>query len=131
MRIQVALDDIELDSTIRMISELELDSRDIVEIGTPLICWNGKDAFHAIRSQVKTNDICVDLKSLDFGTRQVIPFLDLGAKFVTVHACLEFSQLIDCISCCSRYDALLYLSFLGCDENSIRRVTRPVSGAKL
>ncbi len=85
MKLQVALDFLELDEAMAITAEIA-DYVDIVEIGTPLIIHSGLEAVRRAKRLFPEKTILADLKIADAGAEESQMALDAGADVVTVLA---------------------------------------------
>ncbi len=85
MKLQVALDFLELDEAMAITAEIA-DYIDIVEIGTPLIIHAGLEAVRRAKRMFPQKTILADLKIADAGAEESQMALDAGADVVTVLA---------------------------------------------
>ena len=92
MRLQVALDFLELDEAMAITAEIR-DYVDIVEIGTPLIIHAGLEAIRRARQMFPEKTILADLKIADAGAEESQMALDAGADVVTVLATASDSTI--------------------------------------
>jgi 3-hexulose-6-phosphate synthase len=83
MRLQVALDLIDIGSAIRLVKELD-GIADIIEIGTPFIIKDGIMAVTKIKNAYPELIILADLKIMDAGEHEAKIAFDAGADIVTV-----------------------------------------------
>ncbi|MBN2295997.1 MAG: orotidine 5'-phosphate decarboxylase [Pirellulales bacterium] len=85
MKLQVALDFLELDEAMAITAEI-VDYIDIVEIGTPLIIHSGLESVRRAKRTFPQKMILADLKISDAGAEESQMALDAGADVVTVLA---------------------------------------------
>jgi 3-hexulose-6-phosphate synthase len=83
MLLQLALDCLEEKHTLDIINKTQKHI-DIIEIGTPLIKYQGINMLRKIRKEFPKHKILVDLKTMDAGEYEATPFFAEGADFVTV-----------------------------------------------
>ena len=85
MKIQLALDLIELEDAKRLVAELG-DLIDIIEIGTPMIIRYGTEPVTEIRRVCSQKKVLADLKIMDAGAHEACIGFEAGADIVTVLA---------------------------------------------
>ena len=83
MKLQLALDTVDLAEARRIVDELQ-DLIDIVEIGTPCIFKEGVKAVREIKKAHPTLEVLADLKIMDAGDYEARLAYDAGADIVTV-----------------------------------------------
>lgn len=83
MKLQLALDFVEVDEALKIISEVA-DIIDIVELGTPFILREGIQAVHDLRRAFPSITLLADLKIMDAGEHEANLAFQAGADIVTV-----------------------------------------------
>ena len=83
MKLQLALDLLDLDGARRLLQEVG-DLVDIAEVGTPLILRDGMKAVTAIKQAEPGLEVLADLKIVDAGTHESRMGFEAGADIVTV-----------------------------------------------
>lgn len=83
MKLQVALDFIEISSAIKLVQELQ-GIADIIEIGTPFIIKDGIKAVTEIKKVSTDMLVLADLKIMDAGEHEARIAFEAGADIVTV-----------------------------------------------
>lgn len=81
--VQLALDSLDVDQTIRLATETA-PYIDIFEIGTPCIKHNGVSLVREMRRRFPDKLLLVDLKTMDAGEYEATPFYAAGADICTV-----------------------------------------------
>lgn len=81
--IQLALDSLDFDQTLNL-AEQAAPYIDIFEIGTPCIKYNGIALVKELRARFPDKLILVDLKTMDAGEYEAMPFYAAGADICTV-----------------------------------------------
>ena len=79
--IQLALDSLDFDQTISL-AEQAAPFVDIFEIGTPCIKHNGLNIVKELRTRFPEKLILVDLKTMDAGEYEAVPFYAAGADIL-------------------------------------------------
>ena len=82
-KLQLALDMLELDDARRVI-DLVRDSIDIIEVGTPLLKYQGIEAVRRLRADYPEKTLLADTKTMDTGHYEADFCFDAGADMVTV-----------------------------------------------
>ena len=129
MKLQVALDFLELDEAMAITAEIA-NYVDIVEIGTPLIIHSGLEAVRRAKCLFPQKTILADLKIADAGAEESQMALDAGADVVTVLAtasdntirsaakavhAVDKELLVDLIAAGDIYERASQLKELGAD----------------
>lgn len=83
MKLQLALDDIDLASAIQLLGGLS-GYIDIIEIGTPMVIEYGMEAVRTMRKHFPDREILCDAKIMDGGTIEANAAYRAGADYVTV-----------------------------------------------
>ncbi len=83
MKLQLALDQVDLGEALRVTAELE-SLIDIVEIGTPLIIREGVRAVAAVKERFPALTVLADVKIMDGGEIESRISFEAGADIVTV-----------------------------------------------
>lgn len=83
MKLQLALDLVDIDGAIEVVSEVA-EYIDIVEIGTPIVINEGLHAVKAIKEAFPSLTVLADLKIMDAGGYEVMKAVEAGADIVTV-----------------------------------------------
>ena len=94
MKLQLALDFLELDEAMAITAEIA-DYIDIVEIGTPLIIHSGLEAVRRAKRLFPQKTILADLKIADAGAEESQMALDAGADVVTVLATASDNTILN------------------------------------
>jgi 3-keto-L-gulonate-6-phosphate decarboxylase len=81
--IQLALDSLDFEQTMNL-AEKTAPFIDIFEIGTPCIKHNGVALVKALRAKFPDKLLLVDLKTMDAGEYEAVPFYAAGADICTV-----------------------------------------------
>lgn len=92
--IQVALDTLDFNDTINLARQVA-PYVDIVELGTPCIKYNGVGIVKRLKSVVATTNTMVlaDLKTMDAGYYESLPFYEAGADICTVLGAADFGTI--------------------------------------
>jgi len=103
MKLQLALDVINLKNAVTIVKELE-DIIDIVEIGTPLIKKEGLQAVSAIKETFPQFVIVADMKIMDAGALEAQLAFEAGADIVTVLAAAENETILAAVREARKHD---------------------------
>jgi len=83
MKFQLALDAFELDEAVKIAKDLG-DLIQVLEIGTPLVLKEGRNAIRELRKHFPSHDILADYKMMDAGDVEAHIAFEAGASIVTV-----------------------------------------------
>ncbi|ODS42144.1 MAG: bifunctional hexulose-6-phosphate synthase/ribonuclease regulator [Candidatus Altiarchaeales archaeon IMC4] len=86
MKLQVALDFVDLDRAVNVAKEAVAGGVDLIEAGTPLIKSAGLNSVRKLRAQFPDKKIVADMKITDVGRVEVEAAAKAGANIVTVLA---------------------------------------------
>ena len=81
--IQLAVDALDFNASVDLVAEVS-PYIDIIEIGTPCIKHNGINLVHKLREDHPDKLLLVDLKTMDAGEYEAMPFYEAGADICTV-----------------------------------------------
>jgi 3-hexulose-6-phosphate synthase len=97
MKLQLALDDIELNSALGLLGRLK-GAVDVIEIGTPLLMEYGMDAVRAVKARFPEKEILCDAKIVDGGALEANAAFRAGADSVTVLAVADDYTIMEVLS---------------------------------
>ncbi|MBQ6654940.1 MAG: orotidine 5'-phosphate decarboxylase [Erysipelotrichaceae bacterium] len=83
MKLQLALDTLSLEESIRLVNELG-SYVDIIEVGTPMIMEYGLEAVRRMKAAYPQKTVLADVKIMDAGRYEADKCFDAGADIVTV-----------------------------------------------
>ena len=83
MKLQLALDLVNIPEAIELVSEVEAYI-DVVEIGTPVVINEGLHAVKAMKDRFPNLQVLADLKIMDAGGYEVMKASEAGADIITV-----------------------------------------------
>jgi 3-hexulose-6-phosphate synthase len=81
--IQLAVDALDFDVSVELVAQVS-PYIDIIEIGTPCIKHNGINLVHKLKEDHPDKLLLVDLKTMDAGEYEAMPFYEAGADICTV-----------------------------------------------
>jgi len=113
VRLQVALDFLELDRALQVAEEAAAGGADILEAGTPLIKSVGLDSVRRLRARFPRLDIAADMKVMDAGRIEVEAAAKAGATRVHVLAAASDATLAECVEAGREYGARIVADLLG------------------
>lgn len=119
MKLQLALDEMTLDASIRFAEEL-IDLVDIIEIGTPLMLREGTHAVRALRRAFPETEILADTKIMDGGQFETEMMFDAGADYVTVLGVADPSTIEGTVKGAKAYRKQVVVDLLCLDRLPVR-----------
>ncbi|NLC96694.1 MAG: 3-hexulose-6-phosphate synthase [Erysipelotrichaceae bacterium] len=96
MKLQIALDDIDLESALEVVKQIE-DVVDIIEIGTPFMMLYGMKAVETFKTNFPQKLVLCDAKIMDAGKLESKLTFDYGADIVTVLGVTDDLTIIDVV----------------------------------
>ncbi len=116
VRLQVALDFVELDRALKVAREAVEGGADILEAGTPLIKSVGVEAVRRLRGEFPKLPIAADMKVMDAGRIEVEAAAKAGARIVHVLAAASDSTIAECVEAGREYGAQIVADLLGAQD---------------
>jgi len=113
VRLQVALDFVELPRAIQVAEAAVGAGADVVEAGTPLIKSEGLDAVRRLREAFADRTIVADLKTMDAGRIEAEAAAKAGADVVTVCAAATDATIRECVEAGRHYGCRVAVDLLG------------------
>ena len=113
VKLQVALDFIELPRALAVAKAAALGGADYIEAGTPLIKSEGLDAVRRLREMFPGKIIIADLKTMDAGRIETEAAAKAGASVVTVMAGASPSTIRECVEAGRHYGCQVAVDLLG------------------
>jgi 3-hexulose-6-phosphate synthase / 6-phospho-3-hexuloisomerase len=103
VKLQVALDFVELPRALAVAKAAVAGGADYLEAGTPLIKSEGLDAVRKLRELFPTHTIIADTKTLDAGRIEAEAAAKAGANVMTVSAAASESTIRECVEAGRHY----------------------------
>ena len=97
IKLQVALDFVELDRALKVAREAVAGGADYIEAGTPLIKSEGLDAVRRLREAFPHHTIIADMKTMDAGRIEAEAAAKAGANVMTVCGTASLSTIRECV----------------------------------
>jgi len=116
VRLQIALDFVELDRALKVAREAAEGGADILEAGTPLIKSVGVEAVRRLRAEFPGLPIAADMKVMDAGRVEVETAAKAGAKIVHVLAAASDPTIAECVEAGREYGAQIVADLLGAQD---------------
>jgi len=113
IRLQVALDFIEIERALQVAEEAASGGADILEAGTPLIKSVGLEAVRRLRASFPKIPIAADMKVMDAGRIEVESAAKAGAQIVHVLAAAPDATITECVTAGREYGAEIVADLLG------------------
>ncbi len=116
IRLQVALDFVELPRAMAVAELAVAGGADIIEAGTPLIKSEGLDAVRKLRDAFPAATIVADMKTMDVGRIEAESAAKAGANVMTVLAAAGESTIRECVEAGQHYGIEVAVDLLGVDD---------------
>ena len=102
MKLQLALDTLNLEESINLLSELHQDI-DIIEIGTPFIIESGVQPVTTMKAKFPNAIILADTKIMDAGGLEASAAFKAGADIVTVLGVSNDATILETVKAAKQY----------------------------
>lgn len=102
MKLQLAIDDMELTEAISLVEKVE-SVIDIIEIGTPFLYQEGMQVVRLFKEQFPQKEILADMKIMDAGYYETEMALKAGADYVTVLGVTDNLTIKGCVEVANTY----------------------------
>ncbi len=116
VRLQVALDLMNLQRAVRIAKEAVEGGVDQLEAGTPLIKAEGMEAVRKLREEFPDKTIVADMKTMDVGGVEVEMAAKAGADIVGVLAAADDETIKEAVKAARNYDAEIMADLLRVEE---------------
>jgi 3-hexulose-6-phosphate synthase/6-phospho-3-hexuloisomerase len=116
VKLQVALDFVELPRALAVAQAAVAGGADYVEAGTPLIKSEGLDAVRKLRELFPKHTIIADLKTMDAGRIETEAAAKAGANVVTVLGVATESTIRECVEAGRHYGCEVAVDLVGVVE---------------
>ena len=113
VKLQVALDFVELPRALKVAEAAVAGGADIIEAGTPLIKSEGLDAVRRLREAFPDKTIVADLKTMDAGRIEAEAAAKAGANVMTVLAAAPETTIRECVEAGRHYGIDVAVDLLG------------------
>lgn len=120
MKLQLALDDITLESAIVLIDEVQ-EYVDIVEVGSPMIIEYGMVPVREFRARYPELEVLADTKIMDAGDYEAAQTFEAGAHYCTVLGVTDTLTIQGCLKAAARYGRGVFVDMI-CVTDIPRRV---------
>jgi 3-hexulose-6-phosphate synthase len=112
MRLQLALDDIDINSAIELVSKL-YSYIDIIEAGTPLIKRYGVCCIRTIKDKFPDKYVVADMKTMDGGELEASLAFEAGADMMNVLACASQETILQTLNYANKYNKHIAADLIG------------------
>lgn len=96
MKLQLAIDELNLEQTLTQLEEL-VAYVDIIEVGTPFLIDAGREAIRQIKVKFPQSEVLCDAKIMDAGAYEAQLAYDVGADYVTVLGITDKLTIQGCV----------------------------------
>ncbi|EFH8440923.1 3-hexulose-6-phosphate synthase [Escherichia coli] len=111
MKLQLALDDLDLVQALLMIEKVH-DSIDIIEVGTPFVIDEGMRAVREIKRFFPEKEILADLKIMDAGYYEAELAFEAGADYATVLGVTDVLTVKGCVEVAEKYNRKIVVDMI-------------------
>jgi 3-hexulose-6-phosphate synthase/6-phospho-3-hexuloisomerase len=129
VRLQVALDFVELPRALAAAEAAVAGGADIVEAGTPLIKSEGLDAVRRLREKFPDRTIVADMKTADAGKVEAEAAAKAGANVMTVLGTASEATLRECVEAGRHYGLEVAVDLLGVADAAATAARAAEAGA--
>ncbi len=119
MKIQLALDRMEIDEAIELTKKVE-DSVDWIEIGTSLIKEFGMTSVREMKKAFPNKTIVADIKTIDNARYEFEMCFEAGADVATVMGVSPLVTIDTCMDIAKRYNKIVMIDLLNTTEQQKR-----------
>ncbi|EAM5558125.1 3-hexulose-6-phosphate synthase [Salmonella enterica] len=130
MKLQLALDDLDLVKALRMI-ELVHDSIDIIEVGTPFVIDEGMRAVREIKRFFPEKEVLADLKIMDAGYYEAELAFEAGAEYATVLGVTDVLTVKGCVEVAEKYNRKIVVDMICVEDMPGRIAQMEATGAHI
>lgn len=120
MKLQLAIDELNLEEALAILTELHLYV-DIVEVGTPFLIDAGREAVRQIKNNFPELDVLCDAKIMDAGAYEAQLAYDAGAEYVTVLGITDDLTIKGCVEQAQKQKRQVMVDLI-CVQNFAERV---------
>lgn len=115
MKIQLALDRMEINEAIKLTKKVEA-SVDWIEVGTSLIKEFGMDSVREMKQAFPTKTIVADIKTIDNARYEFEMCFEAGADVATVMGVSPLVTIDACMEVAKRYNKIVMIDLLNTTE---------------
>lgn len=119
MKLQLALDLVNIPEAIELVSEVEAYI-DVVEIGTPVVINEGLHAVKAIKERFPALQVLADLKIMDAGAYEVMKASEAGADIITVLGVSDDSTIAGAVDEAKKQGKLIMVDMINVQNLEVR-----------
>ncbi len=116
VKLQVALDFLELPRAMAIAEQAVAGGADYIEAGTPLIKSEGLDAVRKLRAKFPKHTIIADMKTMDAGRIEAEAAAKAGANIMTVSGTASIATIRECVEAGKHYGCLVAVDLLGVEK---------------
>lgn len=130
-KLQVALDEMNLDRALQIAREAVEGGVDWIEAGTPLIKSEGMEAVRALRRLFGDREIVADMKTMDTGAYETEMACKAGASVVMILGVSDDATILESVKAARKYGAKLSVDLIGVADKVQRAIRVAELGADL
>ncbi|MHA1270925.1 MAG: 3-hexulose-6-phosphate synthase [Candidatus Helarchaeota archaeon] len=131
IKVQVALDLMNLDRAIQIAKEAVEGGVDWLEAGTPLIKSEGMNAVRTLKKSFPNNTIVADMKIMDVGSIEVEMAAKAGADIVIILGVSDNSTIREAVEAGKKYGAQIMVDLINVKDYIERAVTLEKMGVDI
>lgn len=120
MKLQLAIDELNLEEALAILTELH-PYVDIVEVGTPFLIDAGREAVRQIKENYPELEVLCDAKIMDAGAYEAQLAYDAGAEYVTVLGITDDLTIKGCVEQAQKQKRQVMVDLI-CVQNFAERV---------
>lgn len=128
--LQVAIDTLDFNDTVALAARVA-PHVDILEIGTPCIKHNGIALVAELRRRCPGNRLLVDLKTMDAGEYETLPFFAAGADICTVLGAADNGTIAGAVAAARRHGKQCQVDLINVADKVARARTVADLGADI
>ncbi len=118
-KLQLALDMLDLTQAMRLLDRVH-DYLDIIEIGTPLLKYQGVDAIQKIRNAYPDKLVLADAKTMDTGEYEADFCFKAGADLMTVLGAADDATIAGAVRSAERHRRGVVVDLINVSHKSLR-----------
>ena len=123
IKVQVALDLMNLDRAVQIAKEAVEGGVDWLEVGTPLIKSEGMNAVRTLKKTFPNHKVVADMKIMDVGGLEVEMATKAGADIVIILGVSDNSTIIEAVEAGKKYGSKIMVDLINVDNYIERAIS--------
>ncbi len=119
-RLQIALDEVNLDRALQYAREAVEGGVDWIEAGTPLIKAEGLEAVRALKKAFPDKTVVADMKTMDTGAFEVEIAAKAGADVIGILGAASDETFEEAVKAARKYGARVYMDLISVEDKISR-----------